>query len=202
MSWLNRMRHFPQAFEQTSTLVMKFRFEPKLEVFEELLNNVPLPSVQRLEIDYKLDLPVRQDAYFFNYKIFHNCRSIHIYNKRNVGLLIKADDVVQWLHADPSISHPKSLNVAIYLTAGETEKLLNDLKRLVELYLFGLSKRLTSSNLVQLFREAITPCSYFLTLRGYPQSGATEIKRNEVTQESWQARCIHTLECLTVKRTS
>ncbi|KAI1700644.1 serine carboxypeptidase domain-containing protein [Ditylenchus destructor] len=152
LNWANIFRRFPHVFQTTKSLTLHFHRDPTQQYFAQLMNWLPLPSIERVEIEFNEKRPISpllsRQVNLFNSKIFATARSVSIKCNEKTGLSLNPSDIVEWLHAPHSSKEARTFRLS-----GSFSSL-------------GLSLLLEELN--KIFETATMPCSYVLVIQfGY-----------------------------------
>ncbi|KAI1702033.1 hypothetical protein DdX_15716 [Ditylenchus destructor] len=184
LNWANVFRRFPHAFQTTKSLILHFHRDPPQKYLAQLLNWLPLPSIERVVIEFDDKRPISpllsRQVTFFNSTIFANARSVSIVCRKKTGLLFPPSDIIEWLHAPHPSKEPKTLHISrMYSPLG------------LSLLLGGMKK---------IFKRATTPCNYLLVIQDYMGPNVQEKHRNAKTGERWTINALLNLDCMTIRR--
>ncbi|KAI1695540.1 hypothetical protein DdX_19529 [Ditylenchus destructor] len=128
LSWANLFRRFPHAFHTTKSLTLHFHRDPSQEYLAQLLNWLPLPSIERIEIKFNEKRPPLLSRHVFNSKIFATARSVSINYHKKTGFPLNPSDIVDWLHSPHLSKEPRSLRLSGSFSSRCLSMLLKGLK--------------------------------------------------------------------------
>ncbi|KAI1697443.1 hypothetical protein DdX_18501 [Ditylenchus destructor] len=184
LSWANIFRRFPHAFQTTKSLTLHFHRDPPQQNFAQLLKLLPLPSIERVEIEFNENNPISpllsRQVTLFNSMIIASARSVSINCRERTSVFLNPSDIIKWLHAPHITKEARILHISGSFSPYSLFQLLGELERI--------------------FEEATMSCSYVLVIQNYMGPDVYGDQHNANTRELWTVKVLPHLDCMTIRR--